>query len=244
MKWQSMSTASKEMRPTRNRILIRVAFVVTGLGLWFLTQSLIGQRQNLEGNYDQVSDLLTRGDAGLMATDALNSFLQKNRNWSNALLIGSSSVIDLLGGFLLLWAIFGPSIRPFVGLLILFGLRQLSQIICVLPPPDGIIWEFPGFPSLLVTYSVANDFFFSGHTGIAVYGAVELGRLKGRKGVYWGIAIALFEASSVLILRAHYTMDVLTGVLAAICAAYLANRIGPIVDRQIERRCESPLSDG
>ena len=239
-----MSNEPKEIRPTRNRILIRVVLVVIGLGLWFLTQSLIGQRQNLEGNYDQVSDLLTRGDAGLMATDSLNRFLRENRNWSNALLIGSSSVIDLLGGFLLLWAIFGPSIRPFVGLLILFGLRQLSQNLCVLPPPDGIIWEFPGFPSLLVTYSVANDFFFSGHTGIAVYGAVELGRLKGRKGVYWGIAIALFEASSVLILRAHYTMDVLTGILAAICAAYLANRIGPMVDRQIERRCERPLSDG
>ena len=239
-----MNSASKGMRPTRNRILIRVVLVVTGLGLWFLTQSLIGQRQNLEGNYDQVSDLLTRGDAGLMATASLNHFLRENRNWSNALLISSSSVIDLLGGFLLLWAIFGPSIRPFAGLLILFGLRQLSQNLCVLPPPDGIIWEFPGFPSLLVTYSVANDFFFSGHTGIAVYGAVELGRLKGRKGVYWGIAIALFEASSVLILRAHYTMDVLTGILAAICAAYLANRIGPMVDRQIERRCERPLSDG
>src|SRR3974377_2570935 len=34
----------------------------------------------------------------------------------------------------------------------------------------------PGFPSLLVTYGVANNYFFSGHTGIAVLGAAELVR--------------------------------------------------------------------
>jgi membrane-associated phospholipid phosphatase len=86
-----------------------------------------------------------------------------------------------------------------------------------------------------VTYGVANDFFFSGHTGIAVYGAVEIGRLKGWKGIWLGVAIATFEATSVLILRALYTMDVLTGVLAAICAAHLANRIGPAGDRLLRQ---------
>jgi len=232
-----MSTQPEPPPVHRKRTAIRILLVIIGLGLWFLTQSMIGQRENLEGDYDSVSDLLTRGDAGLMLTNSTNRFLRENRAWSNALLISSSAVIDLLGGFLLLWAIFGPSLRPFVGLLILFGLRQLSQNLCVLPPPDGIIWEYPGFPSLLVTYGVANDFFFSGHTGIAVYGAVEIGRLKGWKGVSCGVAIAVFEATSVLLLRAHYTMDVLTGVLAAICAAYLANRIGPAVDSRINALC-------
>jgi membrane-associated phospholipid phosphatase len=235
-----MATELRGTPQNGKRIGIRILLVVVGLGLWFLTQSMIGQRANLEGDYESVSDLLTRGDAGLMLTVSTNRFLRENRAWSNALLISSSAVIDLLGGFLLLWAIFGPSLRPFVGLLILFGLRQLSQNLCVLPPPDGIIWEYPGFPSLLVTYGVANDFFFSGHTGIAVYGAVEIGRLKGWKGICLGVAIAMFEATSVLLLRAHYTMDVLTGILAAICAAYLANRIGPIVDLRIDGYCNRP----
>jgi len=48
------------------------------------------------------------------------------------------------------------------------------QAVCALPPPPNMIWHYPGFPSLLVTYHVANDFFFSGHTAIAVFGAIEL----------------------------------------------------------------------
>src|SRR5207249_2901381 len=82
------------------------------------------------------------------------------------------------GIVLLTWSVFGASVRPFVGLLVLFGLRQLTQVLCALPAPVGMIWpqEGPGFPSLLVTYGVANDFFFSGHTAIAVFGAIELCR--------------------------------------------------------------------
>jgi hypothetical protein len=34
--------------------------------------------------------------------------------------------------------------------------------------------------------------------------------------------IACLEAATVLVLRAHYTMDVLTAVVAAFCAAGLA----------------------
>ena len=48
---------------------------------------------------------------------------------------------------------------------------------CALPPPRGMIWRNPGVPSLLVTYGVSADFFISGHTGIAVLGAIEAARL-------------------------------------------------------------------
>jgi len=70
--------------------------------------------------------------------------------------------------------LFGPSVRPFLGLVLLLGLRQIMQAICALPAPPNMIWHYPGFPSLLVTYNVGNDFFFSGHTAIAVFGGIEL----------------------------------------------------------------------
>ena len=63
----------------------------------------------------------------------------------------------------------------------LFALRQLCQGLCAFAPPgEGMIWRRPGIPSLLVTYGTATDLFFSGHTAIAVYGALELGRLGGQ----------------------------------------------------------------
>jgi hypothetical protein len=98
-----------------------------------------------------------------------------------------------------------------------------------------MIWHDPGVPSLLVTYDVTTDFFFSGHTGLAVLGAVELARLGGRRWLYVGIAIVLLEATTVLVLRAHYTMDVFTGAVAARYASILAARVAPWCDRYLSR---------
>jgi membrane-associated phospholipid phosphatase len=113
----------------------------------------------------------------------------------------------------------------------LFALRQACQALCALPPPQGMIWRDPGFPSLLVTYGVANDLFFSGHTAMAVFGAVEVWR-TGRRWLGWlAAAVGLFEVAVVLVLRAHYTMDVFTGAIAALLVAGWAARLAPPVDR-------------
>ena len=76
-----------------------------------------------------------------------------------------------------------------------------------------------------MTYGTASDLFFSGHTAIAVYGCLELAHACGPIGVVVGITIAVIEVCTVLILRAHYTMDVLCAVAAAFCASSLAGQI-------------------
>jgi hypothetical protein len=86
-----------------------------------------------------------------------------------------------------------------------------------------------------VTYGVSNDLFFSGHTAIAVYGATELARLNFPGARLAGLAVALFEASTVIVLRAHYTMDVFTGAVTALLVAGLAERMAPSVDRHLSR---------
>ena len=65
---------------------------------------------------------------------------------ANAALIISSIFIDLFGLALIGAAIFGPTFAPFLAVLIVFGLRQICQGLCTLPPPPGIIWRNPGFP--------------------------------------------------------------------------------------------------
>ena len=206
--------------------LTRFAFVFVGLLLWYLTQSWIGQRELMPGAIgDGVHDWLA----------GANAYLHQHPNRTNQLLIASSAVIDLLGFFLLWRSIFGPSLRPFIGLLLLFGMRQVCQLVCALEPPAGMLWHDPGFPSLLVTYGVTTDFFFSGHTGLAVLGAVELARMGGRRWMILGGAIILFEVMTVLVLQAHYTMDVFTGAVAARYATLLASRIAPSCDDFLRR---------
>ena len=96
-----------------------------------------------------------------------------------------------------------------------------------------MIWHYPGFPSLLVTYHVANDFFFSGHTAIAVFGAVELSRLRRNWLTVLAVLMVIFEVATVLVLRAHYTMDVFTGIVAALWVAHLSEQVSPPIDRLI-----------
>ena len=229
-------SANQSSLPTTRVKLARTLVVVLGLVLWFGTQSFLGARALPPGDSSSAGEVLSGGDALFSVAAPLHQFLLHNPAWANGLLILSSLILDALAVFLLVRAIVGPSFRPFVGLMVVFALRQASQALCALPPPTEMIWHDPGFPSLLVTYSVANDFFFSGHTAIAVYGATELARLRHGWAVGLGVAIALFEAVAVITLRAHYTMDVFAAVVVALWVATLVVPLASWCDRLIEPR--------
>ena len=200
---------------------LRAGVVAGALVLWFWTQSLIGRKPSpKEGIGDAVHDLTARW----------HHYFATNERAANVALITSSFFIDLAGLSLIGTAIFGPTFAPFLAILILFALRQVCQSLCTLPPPPGIIWRNPGFPALLVTYGVGNDFFFSGHTALAVLGAIEAAHL----GPLWlaiaAAVVALGEMFIVLVLRAHYTLDVVAGALAAFLAADVAGRLAFMMD--------------
>jgi hypothetical protein len=63
--------------------------------------------------------------------------------------------------------------RPLLALWLILIIRQLCQASVSIPAPDGMIWRYPGFPSLMVTYSTSTDFFFSGHMALATVLATE-----------------------------------------------------------------------
>ncbi|MCS6851695.1 MAG: hypothetical protein NZ700_11070 [Gemmataceae bacterium] len=211
--------------------------IIVGLALvaWFWTQSLIGRKATLSAPEEQekASEYLSRHDQILVALEPVHRWLHERPAQADTLLIVSSAVIDVLGLFLLLRGILGPTFRPVLGLILVFALRQLIQGLCALPPPPGGIWRHPGFPSLLVTYDVANDLFFSGHTALAVYGAIELGRWGGRGATVAGLFFVCLETAAVLALRAHYTLDVYGGAITAIAMALLADRLAPACDRAL-----------
>jgi hypothetical protein len=192
---------------------VRIAITAAALVFWFWTQSLIGARGLPAHGI---------GDGLHVVTASWNDYLQAHAKAANGLLIISSAAIDLLGIFLLLKFILGGALRPFIALVVVLGLRQIMQALVALPAPSNLIWHYPGFPSLLVTYGVANDYFFSGHTAIAVLGALELAR-GGRWSAALGVVIVIFEILAVLALRAHYTMDIFTGVVTALFAARIAD---------------------
>jgi membrane-associated phospholipid phosphatase len=200
---------------------LRVGVVAGALIAWFWTQSLIARKSApKDGLGDVVHDLTARW----------HRYFSTNARAANAALITSSLFIDVTGLSLIGTAIFGSTFAPFLAILFVFGLRQICQGLCTLPPPPGIIWRNPGFPALLVTYAVGNDFFFSGHTALAVLGAVEAAHLGPPWLAVIAAVVALGEMLIVLVLRAHYTLDVLAGAWAAFLAAEVAGKLSPAVD--------------
>jgi len=232
---RSASTASQEADsgfnttatvPAWPSYLFRAVLIVASLGVWFGTQGMLARRAFPDEGI---------GDGLFVLTAGINSFFQSNPAWADGLLVVSSLGIDGLGAFLLLLGTFGPTIRPFLGLWIIFALRQICQGLVSLPEPPGMIWHDPGFPSLLVTYGTSTDLFFSAHTALAVFGAIELARLHRRGLTALGIGLALFEVSTVIVLRAHYTMDVFAGAVTALWVAGFAGSLAGPVDRVLTR---------
>jgi hypothetical protein len=208
---------------------VRLGLVVAGIALWYWTQAVLAKR------VPKVAVEVPLTDGVHVMTARIHQRYATNVAAGNRLLILSSLVIDLLGAYLIGSAIFGASIRPYLGLVMVFALRQICQMLCPLPAPAGMVWRYPGVPAILVTYGTANDLFFSGHTAIAVYGAATLAGHWGPWGLALGLAIAVFEAVTVLVLRAHYTMDVFTGIVCALWVYSLGGTIAPWVDGVIVR---------
>lgn len=203
----------------------RAAFALIGIAAWFASQALLASRGFPEGIGDNLHAIL----------NPLTQWLARNESAANLLLIVTSAMIDGLGAYLLCSGVMGPTVRPLLGLFLLFVLRQLCQAMVALPAPSDFIWRHPGFPSLLVTYETGNDFFFSGHTAIAVFGAMELWRCRRPWLKPAAVLIAAVEIFTVLVLRAHYTMDVFAAILAAYWASSVALRLAPPCDDWLAR---------
>jgi hypothetical protein len=198
--------------PPLETIGLRVLAIVAGLVVWFITQKMIGARTVAPGEiYDRLH----------VVTAGWNRWLHGHPRAANAAHLASTLSVEAVTLFVLVRAVLGPSFMAFWGLLALFLMRQLSQAAVALPPPPGIIWRSPGFPSLFVTYGVGNDFFFSGHTALAVYGAMQLATLQIPAVTTAGIVVAILQIVAVIALRAHWTVDVVAGLAAAIAVGLL-----------------------
>lgn len=202
-------------------ILARVGCIGIALVVWFWTQRLISRKAPTG---DKITDRLHDWTA------PLHGWLLANPHAANVTLITTSALIDSFGLFLVGAAVFGPTFRPFIALLLVFSLRQACQGICTLPFPKGTIWRNPGFPSLLVTYGTSNDFFFSGHTSIAVIGALEIAQIAPPWLALVAGVIAALEAITVIVLRAHYMMDVFAAAFVAWACEEVSQHVAPTID--------------
>ncbi len=218
--------------PPAGLIAVRILVIVASLALWFITQKLLARRNPaIDAAVEAEIPAAGLPDGIHFLTRHLHRRLLNAPKAADVLLVSSSAVIDVLGIGLIVASICGTTFSAFVGLIILFALRQVFQMLCPLPAPDGMIWRSPGVPTILVTYKTANDLFFSGHTAIAVFGGLWLGDAFGPIGLAVGITVMIFEIGVVLLLRAHYTMDVYAGLITALLIHAFTSTVGARIDQ-------------
>lgn len=185
--------------------------------LMILFSCLIGVMLNCKYGFMLPSnDIDSVLDYSFYYTNDINIYLRENQTIKNCLIIASSFFIDgvvIMASYY--WLYKTKSFRFIISLLVFFLIRYLTQSIFLLKYPDGYLWDYPGFPSLSVSYLKTNDFFFSGHVGVSAICAFEFKAINFRNLFYVSLLCSLFQAITMIVTRGHYSIDIIFGFIIA-----------------------------
>jgi hypothetical protein len=211
----------------RSPLLVRTMQVLaagSAYAMWRLTQYLLeASRGSITGFTDHSHELLAGANAYLNAHPVL----------ADVILALSSFEVDLAGLSLVVFFFTRRESRPLLTLWLILILRQVCQATISVPAPEGMIWHYPGFPSVIVTYGTSTDFFFSGHMALATAVACELTVQRAprwKQAMAW--SFAGLQAIVILSMRFHYFTDVAAGFFAAIVATQLAEGLSHRIDER------------
>jgi hypothetical protein len=164
-------------------------------------------------------------------TDSLNKWFRDDVKRRNILMIFCSSCMDLnIIMSLYTFIRYSDTYRFAVSLLVFYGIRASLVCFCKSPYPDGYDWGYPGIMSIFVPYGKTADFFYSGHIGICVIIGLEHQNYQRLKMAYYSIFTMTLQVFLMLVTRAHYTVDLISGFVYAHYIWILANKYKHIVD--------------
>jgi len=192
--------------------------LTTGVYLfWHFTQIFLEHDNDDNVNNDKIVDRLHNS----IILSKLHNYLLNNMYITKLLIIVTTLMIDINMIYFFLEFIINNKIKPIVLLIGGVILRQLCQYINRLPMPKDVLWLDPGFPTLIMNYKVANDFFFSGHTLVSLIFGVELFLSNNIYVKMYSIFYMMMEILFVLASRSHYFMDVYGAVSTYFMMSYI-----------------------
>lgn len=193
----------------------KICFALAIYAFWLTTQNLLITENATHVIEDKMHNLL----------EPINTYLHDNPHISVYNLVLSSALIDLnMAIFIFKYLTTTYSDRAFVLLCCGFLFRQLCQFMNQLPPPTDFIWFDPGIPSALVTYHVAHDFFFSGHTLISLVLGTDLSNSSNKWVRLYGVLFIVYEITVILVTYSHYFMDVYGAIATYYMLSYFYDK--------------------
>jgi len=169
----------------------------------------------------------------------INRHINNNHTFAFTWEIISSLNLDSLAVLLcIVFILRSKSYRIWISILIFYGVRGILQMLQTLPIPEGMFWDYPGFPSLVNIYGRTSDFFYSGHIGFCLLCTIEffMTRLY-ILGVY-GIFSIIFMAITMLSFRGHYTIDLFAGLILAHYTYMITGFFIKYIDRYLMNKNE------
>lgn len=201
--------------------------LIVGMVLSIFTQHAIGEK---------TPAICTIGDSLQEWTAPLHAYVSEHPMLASALMVFYSIVGDAIVLIMVVCAIVQSSVRPILPFIVFMIFRQTMQTLVAFPVDPGIIWHYPGFPSLFTNYQLGGDFYFSAYVGINILGALELGQIFRHR---WITIINCLIAAMVvmidIVLRSHYTTDIYTSVITAIFAYLFTQEFVPPIDRFLKK---------
>lgn len=149
-------------------------------------------------------------------TASINTYLVSHKLPRDILIAFASFLIDFNVLIVCLrWVLFGKSLRLFLVIIVFYLFRGICQRIFYMKFPEGYIFSYPGFPSLVVPYAPANDFFFSGHLGISTICFLEFRKDQSKFLKIIGLITIPVEFFMLLVTRKHHFIDMAVGLIVA-----------------------------
>lgn len=100
---------------------------------------------------------------------------------------------------------------------------------------DGFLFRYPGFPSLAVPYHDSNDFYYSGHIGTCFILVLEARAKRWYRLSWMCFFIMCNQWIMLMLIRTHYVIDMVTGIIIAHYVHILAEKLSYLVDVKLMR---------
>ena len=144
----------------------------------------------------------------------LKSFFTRHNAYKNFLIIFSSLSVDLITFFCFMFFIlFSKSFRFIVSGVIYSLLLLLFQNIFKYIDPKTSIWSYPGFPSLIISYSKEDSYYYCGALGLLIICGSECWKNELKAMFYYSWIIIFSQAFILVVIRDIYMIDILTSII-------------------------------
>lgn len=205
-----MKIKFKEIQLTYQQRVVIVALLL----LFYLAISNVNS--SLQTVFHSAWEMKNAVDTYMWMYMPVARFLIENPVWREALLISNALFIDLVSLYMLFYWCVNPMMSSMIlTSLFFYAIRGLAVGLVTFPLPHPYLFIEPPFPSLLVSYKVFNDMYFSGHTGLMTIFMDGTRLAKWKKFHIVCILSLLMTVFMLAVTGGHFTNDLIIGFVVA-----------------------------